>query len=344
MARTDNNTDMRYLINMDYSFDLNINTMGRRIRTRLYFSSESHLHTILNVLRFTRREGLRSLLSDEGFARLNATPELCYLTQFVMRVFEDSRRDISDPKRFRVEMLFSPGATATPFHMNEMDREADASRFDTAPFVNIGREDLTCQDVEDFFEWAIQAGRSDDNKTEEYPDITLPLDKSFSPMKGLVIPTPTTSPLKFNGTTSTNVTTNDTELTRDISDDIEVTASGKERSSGSVLSEDIGAITSDHIVHEPKIAHGLDSAFSASQIKNSAAQLKTEEEATDKPDITEDGDNIEKEDQDEKDVSKLAPRKFFWSCVAITCFTLGVACLATAVHLSNGSRRRRQWS
>jgi hypothetical protein len=150
--------------------------------------------------------------------------------------------------------------------------------------------------------------------------------------------------LKFNGTTSTNVTTNDTELTRDISNDIEASASGKERSSGSVLSEDTGAIASDHIVHEPKIAHGLDSAFSASQIKNSAAQLKTEEEATDKPGITEDGDDIEMEDQEEKDVSKHAPRKFFWSCVAITCFTLGVACLATAVHLSNGSRRRRQWS
>jgi hypothetical protein len=164
VARSDNNTDMRYLINMDYSFDLNINTMGRRIRTRLYFTSESHLHTVLNVLRFTKGEGnARSLLSDQGLRILNSTPELCYLTQIVMRVFEDSRRDIADPKRFRVELLFSPGATATPFHVNELDREADASRFDTAPFQVIGRDDLTCLEVERFFGTAILAGKSDDD-------------------------------------------------------------------------------------------------------------------------------------------------------------------------------------
>ena len=45
IARTDNQVDMRYLINMDYSADLPINSMGRRVRSRLYFTSESHLHS-----------------------------------------------------------------------------------------------------------------------------------------------------------------------------------------------------------------------------------------------------------------------------------------------------------
>ena len=39
VARADNEVDMRYMINMDYSSDLPINTMGRRVRTRLYVSS-----------------------------------------------------------------------------------------------------------------------------------------------------------------------------------------------------------------------------------------------------------------------------------------------------------------
>jgi inositol-hexakisphosphate/diphosphoinositol-pentakisphosphate 1-kinase len=44
IARTDNKTDMLYMINMDYSADLRINTMGGRIRTPpLYYTSESHL-------------------------------------------------------------------------------------------------------------------------------------------------------------------------------------------------------------------------------------------------------------------------------------------------------------
>lgn len=157
----------RYLINYEYSKDLNINSMGRRIRTRLYFTSESHLHTVLNVFRFAQiGNAKRSLLSHHGKSILNSTPELCYLTQVVMRVFEDNRRPMDDPRRFRMEIHFSPGATATPMHMNELDREQDQSRFDTAPLQLIGREGLTCQEVEKFFEQAIMAGRSDEEGYE----------------------------------------------------------------------------------------------------------------------------------------------------------------------------------
>jgi Histidine phosphatase superfamily (branch 2) len=175
---------MRYLINMDYSADLPINTMGRRIRTRLYFTSESHLHTVLNVLRFAKEPHKKSILSPRGHAitnsasgtnpiaplhklihNLSRTTELCYLTQIVMRVFEDSRFSTGDPRRFRVEILFSPGATATPFHLDGDSRDSDLSRVQTAPLQQIGRDDLTCQELEQFLEHAIMAGRiiSDDH-------------------------------------------------------------------------------------------------------------------------------------------------------------------------------------
>jgi inositol-hexakisphosphate/diphosphoinositol-pentakisphosphate 1-kinase len=176
IARTDDDVDMRYLINMEYSKDLQINTMGRRIRTRLYFTSESHLHTVLNSLRYSNEvDGtIDSLLSKEGKKILNATPELCYLTQIVMRVFEDNRSEMAkDARRFRVEILFSPGAIATPFQLDEFDRDYDDSRFDTAPLQRIGREGLTCQEVEDFFELAIREGQSatdGDNDHQEQAD------------------------------------------------------------------------------------------------------------------------------------------------------------------------------
>lgn len=180
IARTDNQVDMRYLINMDYGSDLPINTMGRRIRTRLYFTSESHLHTLLNVLRFHSSDDeakkAKPILSKSGIETVCAAPELCYLTQIVMRLFENTKKDPDDPKRFRIEILFSPGATATPLHMSEMDRNNDSTRFDTEPLQLISKENLTCQEVEDYFNFSIEEGKTgnDDDLTSNISTIDDP--------------------------------------------------------------------------------------------------------------------------------------------------------------------------
>lgn len=158
------------MINMEYSADLPINTMGRRVRTRLYFTSESHLHTLLNVLRFTYNDPRSSsfVLSKRGRDIVDRTPELCYLTQIVFRLFEDPKKDAADPKRFRLEILFSPGATATPLHMAEMDRDLDNSRFETDPLELISKDGLSCQEVEDYFDDCI-----DEGKTAEDDDASI---------------------------------------------------------------------------------------------------------------------------------------------------------------------------
>mmetsp|Transcript_13191 Transcript_13191/g.27009 ORF Transcript_13191/g.27009 Transcript_13191/m.27009 type:complete len:1152 (+) Transcript_13191:786-4241(+) len=170
IARTDNKTDMRYLINMDYSADLPITTMGRRIRTRLYFTSESHLHTLINVLRFagdncssgSTSNGSSPVLSPYGMEFLNESKEVCYLTQVVIRLFEDTGRRMSHPRRYRVEILFSAGATGTPIHQCKSTKEADSTRLDTDHLVAVGREGLTCQEVEEFFDSIIaERGQTD---------------------------------------------------------------------------------------------------------------------------------------------------------------------------------------
>ncbi|CAN0477559.1 unnamed protein product [Laminaria digitata] len=51
IARSDDEVDMRYQLDLRNIEDLPLSSLGRRVRTRLYFTSESHLHTIINVLR-----------------------------------------------------------------------------------------------------------------------------------------------------------------------------------------------------------------------------------------------------------------------------------------------------
>eukprot|EP00804_Cyclotella_cryptica_P009696 CCRYP_011232-RC/>CCRYP_011232-RC protein AED:0.07 eAED:0.07 QI:178/0.84/0.78/1/0.69/0.5/14/828/1553 len=171
IARTDNQVDMRYLINMDYSADLPINSMGRRVRSRLYFTSESHLHSLLNVLRFpsSKENCVQCPLSYRGQQILADASELCYLTQVVIRLFEDTQKPSDDPKRFRVEIWFSPGATATPLHMAEMYRENDASRFDTEKLQKISIDGLSCTQVEAYFAEAMKDGKPKRNDTVEEP-------------------------------------------------------------------------------------------------------------------------------------------------------------------------------
>ncbi|XP_054627774.1 inositol hexakisphosphate and diphosphoinositol-pentakisphosphate kinase 2 isoform X2 [Dunckerocampus dactyliophorus] len=111
---------------------------GRHVRTRLYFTSESHVHSLLSIFRYgglldvsflTLSEsmtlpGTRLKLSscvfyvlkeekDQQWNRamdyLSAVSELNYMTQIVIMLYEDNNKDLTSEERFHVELHFSPG-------------------------------------------------------------------------------------------------------------------------------------------------------------------------------------------------------------------------------------------
>ena len=58
-----------------------------------------------------REGGLSSCFTEEARRVIENTPELCYLTHVVLRMFEDLDKHEDDPTRFRIEILFSPGTS-----------------------------------------------------------------------------------------------------------------------------------------------------------------------------------------------------------------------------------------
>eukprot|EP00931_Biecheleriopsis_adriatica_P041234 TRINITY_DN23594_c0_g1_i1.p1 TRINITY_DN23594_c0_g1~~TRINITY_DN23594_c0_g1_i1.p1 ORF type:complete len:1072 (+),score=245.31 TRINITY_DN23594_c0_g1_i1:101-3217(+) len=118
----------------------------RRVRTRLYFTSESHIQAMMNVLRYCHlvkplaksasgasgylqssegkdvagsrpaspKMGHPGIVCAEAEEQLRQEPICDYLTQIVFRLYEDKLAPIGSEERYRVEVLFSPGANGHP--------------------------------------------------------------------------------------------------------------------------------------------------------------------------------------------------------------------------------------
>jgi len=97
---------------LDPSYSKGVLSPGRHVRTRLYFTSESHIHSLLTILRYGGLCGG----DDEQWARaldyISRVSELNYMTQIVIMLYEDPNKPVDAPDRFHIELHFSPGAKA----------------------------------------------------------------------------------------------------------------------------------------------------------------------------------------------------------------------------------------
>ena len=120
----------------------------RSVRTRLYFTSESHIHALLNVLRYGSPD-LPPLITMPD--KLNAIPELNYLSTIVFHVYERVAMPPYDPRRFRVSLALSPGVEADPFDV--MNGTATSS----VTLIELN-DNLVLTDLERFLQGALDAG------------------------------------------------------------------------------------------------------------------------------------------------------------------------------------------
>ncbi|KAL9985509.1 hypothetical protein ACROYT_G007924 [Oculina patagonica] len=102
-------SDIHTRLNPNYS--QSVETPHRHVRTRLYFTSESHVHTVLNAFRYGK---LFEEIPNDQWKRavefLAEVPELNYMTQLVLLLYEDPKADPLSENRFHLELHFSPGA------------------------------------------------------------------------------------------------------------------------------------------------------------------------------------------------------------------------------------------
>lgn len=105
-----------------------VSSPGRHVRTRLYFTSESHIHSLITVLRQgglldvcawrggvleKQQSAILQITKDEQWRRameyISMVSELNYMSQVVVMLYEDPTKDPSSEERFHVELHFSPG-------------------------------------------------------------------------------------------------------------------------------------------------------------------------------------------------------------------------------------------
>ncbi|XP_022087070.1 inositol hexakisphosphate and diphosphoinositol-pentakisphosphate kinase 2-like isoform X3 [Acanthaster planci] len=114
----------------------------RHVRTRLYFTSESHIHSLLSCLRYG---GLCNEGADSQWARAMAyigeVKELNYMTQIVLMLYEDPSKEPMSEERFRVELHFSSGAKGCNATDNPTVGGYRSAKGDTSPTEPLSEND-----------------------------------------------------------------------------------------------------------------------------------------------------------------------------------------------------------
>lgn len=148
---------------LDPEFAMDVNTPERHVRTRVYFTSESHIHSLLNVLRFCHLSATPSpslnaekqrLCSPEASSQIHSVPELDYLSNIIIRLYEN-RNAVDENEKFRIDIQVSSG-TDDETSFENGDVSAPLTNLDTkdvkrvtSPLINMCSRETSLKQVEE---------------------------------------------------------------------------------------------------------------------------------------------------------------------------------------------------
>ena len=95
-----------------------VKSTGRHVKSRFYFTCASHIYALLNIIGY----GYNSILTHnnkKSFEELMKIFDFDYCSHIIFRLFEDLNVDLQNPKRFRLEIIMSPGSNQNPKEANK---------------------------------------------------------------------------------------------------------------------------------------------------------------------------------------------------------------------------------
>lgn len=153
----DDEEEFQHRLDAEYAMD--INTPERHVRSRVYFTSESHIHSLVNVLRFCHLRDAQSLeeprlCSIDASTEIHNLPELDYLSHIIIRLYENmSETDEND--KFRIEIKVSSGTDdEIAFENGDVScpiRQLDTKKHGpvTSPMISLTSRGTNLANVED---------------------------------------------------------------------------------------------------------------------------------------------------------------------------------------------------
>jgi inositol hexakisphosphate/diphosphoinositol-pentakisphosphate kinase len=128
-----------------------VKSIWRHVRTRLYFTSASHLYSLYNVIAL----GLKMFSpKSENFRTLLGFTSLDYLSHIMIRLYENLNAKQEDPNRFRLEIMFSQGCKMEKKTQHLVN---DSHRVPVANSVVLNSQ-LTLDEVERFLNGLLELG------------------------------------------------------------------------------------------------------------------------------------------------------------------------------------------
>ena len=95
-----------------------IKTPERHVKSRFYFTCASHMYALLNIIGYGYNSSLTHN-NKKSFEELKRIFDFDYCSHIIFRLFEDLNVDLQNPKRFRLEIIMSPGSNKNPKEAND---------------------------------------------------------------------------------------------------------------------------------------------------------------------------------------------------------------------------------